>query len=78
MLLKILLITIAVILILWILRTLTSASYRNRGGGGRTRGPDRLAAEETQKCPTCGTYVAASRPQACGRADCRYPVRRSP
>ena len=76
MLVKILLIAIAVLLVLWIIRSLASASYRNQGGA-RKRGPDRLTAEETQKCPTCGTYVAVARPQACGRSDCRYPVRRS-
>ena len=39
---------------------------------GRDVAPERLEADELEKCVVCGTYVARGRAVACDREDCPY------
>ncbi|MBK8906355.1 MAG: hypothetical protein IPM60_00125 [Rhodospirillales bacterium] len=43
-----------------------------RSRGGATRRPAGRGADELVRCAVCGTYVAASVPTRCDRADCPH------
>lgn len=39
---------------------------------GQPAGPRRVAAEDLEKCPECGVFVAPRAAQRCGRPGCPY------
>ncbi len=75
-----LLLTAAVVFGVW--RLFRYLAERGAQVSGRARAADsqqsapRKASpkqvEDLVACPTCGTYISAAAPRACGRSDCPY------
>ena len=68
-----------VILIWFVLRAVRQGSQpagrmdQNRRPAAPPRPERALEPTETVRCRTCGAYVPADRPAACGRGDCPFP-----
>ncbi|HJN04892.1 MAG TPA: hypothetical protein QF665_07280 [Alphaproteobacteria bacterium] len=62
---------LVIVVVIYGFRMISRMGSKSEDGGVAASGRAGVA-EETQKCPVCGTYVAAQSPAPCDRTDCPY------
>ncbi|HYM30335.1 MAG TPA: hypothetical protein VEU47_03485 [Candidatus Cybelea sp.] len=73
---KLLLLALLIAAVWFLFRAFTGGGSAGSAGGaagdGGAAGRDVIDAEDMTQCRVCGTYISATKPSACSRADCPY------